>query len=86
MTDLDSLLALGATPCAGDLLMRHKVLGSFRNGEFFITPEGVEALKIVDVEVKPAKSTRKAKPAPVEEAPSGDLSTAELDAILDAVE
>jgi hypothetical protein len=69
MSNLDKLLEKGAQVVGGDLILRHKVMGQFRNGDFFVTPEGMEELDIIDVvvakdvtvvkEVK--KTTKKAK-------------------------
>ena len=52
MNNLEKLLALGAEVVAGDLIWKHKHLGSLRNGDLTLTEEGVKALDIVDVEVK----------------------------------
>lgn len=52
MNNLEKLLALGAEVVAGDVLWKHKHLGSLRNGDLTLTEEGVKALDIVDVEVK----------------------------------
>jgi hypothetical protein len=52
MNNLEKLLALGAEVVAGDVLWKHKHLGTLRNGDLTLTEEGVKALDIVDVEVK----------------------------------
>jgi hypothetical protein len=63
MSNLEKLLEKGAQVVGGDLILRHKVMGQFRNGDFFVTPEGMDELEIIDVvvpkEVK--KTTKKAK-------------------------
>lgn len=73
MTNLEQLLALGAQCTGGALLWKHKELGRFRDGEFQISDEGREALKIVDVEAKtpdaaiePPARTRRVRAAPVD--------------------
>ena len=63
MTSSEKLMALGAQCVGGDLIYRHKVLGSFRNDDFNITPDGVEMLKVTDVEVKAPKPAAKTAPA-----------------------
>jgi hypothetical protein len=56
MSNLDKLLEKGAQVVGGDLILRHKIMGQFRNGDFFVTPDGMEELEIVDVvEVKEVK-------------------------------
>ena len=65
MSVLDKLLALGATPCAGDLLWKHKVMGQFRNGEFTPTAEGLAASDIEEAVVKPVRTKRTKVEAPV---------------------
>lgn len=87
MNNLEKLLALGAEVVAGDVLWKHKHLGSLRNGDLTLTEEGVKALDIVDVEVKevvepaaPAKGLRgRKKAAEVEDAPAAadDVQPAE---------
>lgn len=64
MSNLEKLMALGAQPVAGDLVWKHKVLGQFRNGDFAISPDGIAALDVEDVEVKPVR----AKPLKIEKA------------------
>lgn len=63
MSNLDKLIAVGAQCVGGDLLWKHKVLGSFRNGDFHISAAGEQVLAqdITDVEVK--AEVTKAKPA-----------------------
>jgi hypothetical protein len=51
MSNLDKLLEKGAQVVGGDLILRHKVMGQFRNGDFFVTPEGMAELDIIDVVV-----------------------------------
>lgn len=84
MNNLEKLLALGAEVVAGDVLWKHKHLGSLRNGDLTLTEEGVKALDIVDVEVKevvePAAPKRgRKKAAEVEDAPAAadDVQPAE---------
>jgi hypothetical protein len=62
MSSLDRLLEKGAQVVAGDLILRHKVMGRFRNGVFVVTPEGEQELEITDVpEVREVKKTRPKK-------------------------
>ena len=78
MSNLNKLLAKGAQAVGGDLILRHKVMGQFRNGDFFVTPEGMEELDIVDVVdmvvVEDKKPAKVKKAAPV----AGDEVTLEV--------
>lgn len=82
MSNADKLVALGAQCVGGDLIYKHKVLGTFRYGDFVMTPEGKELIDmdITDVEVKEVKP-KKAK-AKVEAAPEEDTLGDSLDALL----
>ena len=44
MSYVERLLALGATSVGGDLYLKHTHLGSSRNGDFLISPAGLELL------------------------------------------
>jgi len=44
MSYVERLLALGATSVGGDLYLKHTHLGSSRNGDFLISPAGLEVL------------------------------------------
>ena len=80
MDDVEKLLALGAESVAGDLLWKHKVMGTSRNGVFQVTPEGLAALEIVDVEVKVIEpKPKKTKKVEAAEAPAADAT---LEALL----
>ena len=85
MSAFDKLSAMGAHVIGGDLILKHKVLGHFRNGDLHLTDEGQKMLEIDDVVVKegvpaakPAARTprapraAKAAAAPVEELPTPD--------------
>jgi len=65
MSNADKLIAAGAQCVGGDLIWKHKVMGSFRNGDFQITEDGKAVLDmdITDVEVKEPKkpAAKKAK-------------------------
>lgn len=72
MTNEQKLLALGAESVGGDLILRHKVAGRYRNGDFFVTEDGLKMLQAESVEdatvvpaVEPAapKQAKKAKKA-----------------------
>lgn len=65
MTNVDRLISLGAQAVGGDLVWKGKLLGQFRYGECILTPEGLDALNIEDVEVVEVKPRRK-KAEPVE--------------------
>jgi hypothetical protein len=74
MSNLERLLAKGAQVVGGDLILRHKTVGRFRNGDFLITKEGTEELQIIDVtpeaqEVEPPKAAPRKRVAAVK-APS----------------
>lgn len=45
MTNEQKLLALGAECVGGDLILRHKVLGRFRNGDLYLTDDGKAVLE-----------------------------------------
>ncbi|HQT19131.1 MAG TPA: hypothetical protein PLE48_13385 [Thiobacillus sp.] len=54
------LISRGAELVTGDLILHRKVVGQYRNGQFMLTPEGVNELEnIVDAVVKEAASPRK---------------------------
>ena len=85
MSAFDKLSAMGAHVIGGDLILKHKVLGHFRNGDLHLTDEGQKMLEIDDAVVKedapaakPAARTprapraAKAAAAPVEELPTPD--------------
>lgn len=61
MSAFDKLSAMGAHVIGGDLILKHKVLGHFRNGDLHLTEEGQKMLEIDDVVVK--EDTPAAKPA-----------------------
>ena len=73
MSNLDKLVAKGAYSCGGELLFKNKVMGTLRNGEFFISDEGKAELEVLDVDAKEAKprakKTPKTEPAPAVEPP-----------------
>ena len=70
MSNLDKLVAKGAYSCGGELLLKNKVMGQLRYGEFFISAAGKAELEISDVEVKEVKprSPKKAKAEPTMDA------------------
>lgn len=54
------LISRGAELVTGDLILHRKVMGQYRNGQFTLTPEGVNELEnIVDVVAKEVPTTRK---------------------------
>lgn len=63
MSHLEKLLAKGCQVVGGDLILRHKTMGRFRNGDFLITPDGVAELQIIDVEVAPTKAPTRRRAA-----------------------
>lgn len=62
MSNLDKLVAKGAYSCGGELLFKNKVMGRLRDGEFYISPEGLAELEVSDVEVKEVKPRSPKKP------------------------
>lgn len=74
-TKLEQLLAKGGQVVGGDLILRHQVMGNFRNGDFFVTEAGLLELDVVDViEVKATKPTKKKAEAATVEAADGDVT------------
>jgi hypothetical protein len=71
MSTLDKLIAMGATAVGGDLILKHKSMGQFRNGEFYPSIDGLAMAEIDDAVIKTetVKTSRKkaAEPAPVAE-------------------
>lgn len=62
MTNVDQLIAKGGQIVGGDLIFKHKVMGQFRNGDFFLTPDGEAELAVTDVvEVKEVRKPRTRK-------------------------
>lgn len=61
MSTLDKLIAMGAQAVGGDLILKHKVMGQFRNGEFYPSIDGLAMAEIDDAVIKTetAKTTRK---------------------------
>ena len=45
MSNFEKLVALGAEVVGGDLILKHKVLGHFRNGDLSLTAEGQKLLE-----------------------------------------
>ena len=78
------LIARGAQCVTGDLILKNKVVGKYRNGAFFISDDGLAELEIDDVVVKevagaPTKATRASKAKAVEKPTKdepADLATA----------
>lgn len=81
MSNLDKLVAKGAYSCGGELLFKNKVMGRLRNGEFFVTEEGLAELEVSDVEVREVKprSPKKVKEAAVEAAGAVEITSVEDD-------
>lgn len=63
MSTLDKLIALGATAVGGDLVLKHKSMGQFRNGEFYPTIDGLAMAEIEEAVIKTEtlKPSKKAK-------------------------
>lgn len=76
MSNLDKLLERGAQAVGGDLILRHKVVGQFRNGDFFVTEDGLLELDTVEVVAKEVKApkAKKAVAAETAETPEGDVT------------
>lgn len=82
MSDKD-LIARGAQCVTGDLILRNKVVGFYRNGVFNITDDGEKELQVVEVaatEVRTQKAVEAtpaaAKPAKAEKAQKARKPTA----------
>ena len=74
MSNLEKLLEKGAQVVGGELILRHKTMGRFRNGDFILTEDGLEELEVIDVvEVKEPKKPR-AKKAEEPAAPTDDVT------------
>lgn len=57
------LMARGAEVVAGDMLLKRKQVGMYRNGQFILTPEGAEELdNVIEVEAVEVAPKSKAKP------------------------
>jgi hypothetical protein len=67
MSTLDKLIAMGATAVGGDLILKHKSMGQFRNGEFYPSIDGLAMAEIDDAVIKTetVKTTRKKAVEPV---------------------
>lgn len=67
MSTLDKLIAMGATAVGGDLILKHKSMGQFRNGEFYPSIDGLAMAEIDDAVIKTetTKTTRKKAAEPV---------------------
>lgn len=83
------LIDQGAQCVAGQLLMKHTVLGNFRNGVFIPTEDGLKAAEIDDVVIKsetPAKPKTPRKAKVVEQADgtpiASDVDLDDLDSLL----
>lgn len=61
MSTLDKLIAMGAQAVGGDLILKHKSMGQFRNGEFYPSIDGLAMAEIDDAVIKTetVKSSRK---------------------------
>jgi hypothetical protein len=55
MSNLDKLIERGAIAVGGDLILRHKVMGQFRNGDFFVSEDGLLELDVEEVVAKPRR-------------------------------
>lgn len=64
MSNFEKLTAMGADVVGGDLILKHKVLGHFRNGDLHLTEEGQKMVAVDDVVAKEdAPAAPAAKPA-----------------------
>ena len=69
-SNLEKLMARGAQIAGGDVLLRHKVVGRFRDDDFYVTEDGLAELEVDEVEVKEVKAPTKSTKKKVEEAPA----------------
>jgi hypothetical protein len=69
MSTLDKLIAMGAQVVGGDLILKHKSMGQFRNGEFYPSIDGLAMAEVDDAVIKTetVKSTKKKAAEPVAE-------------------
>lgn len=67
MSTLDKLIAMGAQAVGGDLILKHKSMGQFRNGEFYPSLDGLAMAEIDDAVIKTetVKTSRKKAAEPV---------------------
>lgn len=73
MNNLERLLEKGAQAVGGDLILRHKVMGQFRNGDFFVSEDGLLELDVVDIiDAKEVKTPKAAKAKKVEAPAAAD--------------
>lgn len=75
MTDKEQeLMARGAEVVAGDMLLKRKLVGMYRNGQFILTPEGAEELdnvvEVQAVEVAPKRRKTKQKALEIQAEPT----------------
>jgi hypothetical protein len=74
------LISRGAELVTGDLILRRKVVGQYRNGQFLLTPEGVDELEnIVDVVVKEPSAPRKPRAKKVDAQDQPDAAVEQPD-------
>lgn len=73
MSNLDKLLERGAVAVGGDLILKNKLMGQFRNGDFYATEEGLLELEVEDVVAKPKRKKADAAPE-TPEAPADDVT------------
>lgn len=64
MSNLEKLVAQGAQVVAGDVILKNKLVGTLRNGEFYPTAHGIEQADVEDAVIKtevkkPAKAKAK---------------------------
>ena len=59
MTNEKQLIARGADCVAGHLILRRKSMGTYLNGDFIISSDGLDELAVEDVVVREVKAPAK---------------------------
>jgi hypothetical protein len=77
MSTLDKLVAMGAQAVGGDLVLKHKSMGQFRNGEFYPSAEGLAMAEIDDAVIK-TETTKTTRKKAADAAPAADEITIDV--------
>lgn len=74
MSNLDKFLERGAQAVGGELILRHKVMGVFRNGDFLVSEDGLLELEVEEVVAKPRRKKAEEAAPETPEAPTDDVT------------
>lgn len=77
MSTLEKLIALGAQVAAGDVILKNKLVGTLRNGEFYPTELGLEQAEIEEAVIK--TETKRPRAKAKAEADAGDDADVTID-------